>query len=72
MYPFLTVRGLLNDLFCRLSGAKFSAHQSSDEQNIQVRIGKRSDPYAFFGVRNNAMTIYADVRESISNKKSVP
>ena len=33
-YPFLTVRGVLKDLFFRSSLTKILAHDSSDEQNI--------------------------------------
>ena len=61
---------LLNDLFYRSPGAKNSA---SDEQNIQLELGRgqictkfKLNPSAFFGVRYNVMTVYADVRESIS------
>ena len=53
----------LNDLFSRSSRAKVSARLELGRGQICTKL----NPYAFFGVRDNSMTVYADVRESISN-----
>ena len=49
----------LNDMFSRSSRAKVSARLELGRGQICTKL----NPYAFFGVRDNAMTDYADVRE---------
>ena len=51
-----------------------SADRHGPKNFCEITIGKKPDltklnPYAFFGVSNNSMTVYADVRESISNDR---
>ena len=50
----------LNDLFSRSSRANVSARLELGRGQICTKL----NPYAFFGVRDNAIMVYADVKRT--------
>ena len=74
MYTFLTVkRNLLNDLFCISSEAKkFLLVAQVMSKILKFEFGRdqiKLNPCVSFRVKDNTITVFADVRKSISNNR---